>query len=483
MTSKLYRELGGNVVLQHGATALRFFPKAGGAILQAYRDGCPPLLREHAGAAFQTAFRVGGNDPTVGGSNASMGNPIACFGMPETQRYNYTGRETLFDTLNYVYEITQFAPFYWSSEDSVDDAPAPNADGSRTGWFTSYDPGRYTNDVNSSSRPIIFEGRPGCESGLFFVGDERTLGQPFGERLAEIQGGRFALKIRPSFFTAHANAFAGVVFRKSVPRDARTKDDAYRAPGIHFNFNRAGGWEALRSDGNGPQVSLGKGQFSIVNTARLNSAGGLPMEIQTHNGIPGLFWVMIDGVEVARVFDPAKLSGPHLGVFAQTPTGAISFNDRAPYHVGVEVVSRWAATFNGIVSDIRVRCAPGVNEPHKFDRANLPAAFLSWETFPPGDRRVYAVSSANDRTNLPPGVSYLLSGAYGYWAGNSAGTAGLYSRSLATVDGKPSSGAHIMLDTNVRGEFVTMINPLPEGVVTEASELRVQTIWQTSLFD
>lgn len=484
--AQLYREADGNVVLRSGATALRFYWRQGGAPNSWYRTDFPVLTNEFPGAGVSVAWRTG-QDPTQASANGILENPIQRFGAPETVKYGYYARETMFDVSSGTYEVTGFFPDFLLSTEPCDDSIAPNPDGSDDGWRTPYRPGRFANLLNAPSRPVVFEGRPDMQSGLFFVGSELDEGSTWSNRLRRYEGGRIAFKVQLSLYGAAPEAFAGFVFRKSIPAGAASKHDAYLAPGIHLNLNKLGGWEVIRQNASSGQTPLWSGRLTPAQLVRLNGPQGLQVEVKTHNSMPGYAWVLFDDVPAATVRDDWNLAGPHFGFFASAPWGYVVFQNRAMFDVGVEAVIRYSTWAGGIVSDVTVRNAPGVTEPHAFDRANLPAVFLNTQTFPEADRRIGRVFDDSGGYRLEDVIaqSYPIYGQFGWWAGNGSGTAGVLAiPEVVTVDGQPSSGAHVFLKKRTEGgEFVLMVNPLAPEAVTEAREMRFRARWSTSLMD
>lgn len=486
----LYREPSGDVVMTDGAsTTVRFLSEYGGAPEQWYAPGAPPLINEFPGSGVSIAFRSG-QDPTQASANGIMKNPIARLGDPSTNWYNYYGRETVFSPSELRYEVRQFIPDFWLSAEPCDDAIAPNPDGGRTGWRTPYDPGDVPY-ISAPTRPIVFEGSMLDRSGIIFVGDERIdpSEAAWSTRLREYRGGRQAIKVNISLAaTWEDGAFAGVLMRKTVPYGAANKDDAYRASGIHIIVTRNGRLGISRMLG-GSESHFGVFTLSQDETLRLNSERGLELELSTHNNIPGYLEVHAARRFVTSIIDDMALDGPHLGLLASPgKSGRIVFQERAPYDVGVEVVSRWEAIPNrGIVSDVTIRNAPGVSEPHQFDRANMPAAFLNQLTFEnriDGSGRVCAVVNGTEESpefEIVEDGHQALTEHLGFWCGNAEGTLGLYAiPEIATIDGKPERAGHVLMRRcTENGEFVLMLNPLRRDAVTEAREIRLRTRWQT----
>jgi hypothetical protein len=478
--AQLYREPSGNVVLRSGHTALRFFPDYGGTPLQWWRDGFPLLTNPHPGSGASVAWRTG-QDPTQASSDGIAQNPIAVFGAPSTWNNAYYGREEVFDTAAGVYQVRGFAPDFWLSFEALDDAIVPNADGSDHGWRLPYLPGIHAQTLELPVRPVLFEGSLSNRAGYLFVGDERNEKSPWAQRLRQYVDGRVAFKVRVSLLAAAPESFAGVVFRASVPLNAKDEDDVYRSPALYLLFNKQGIWALTRRNADGSDTSLGWGYL----TAAQRAAATVQLEVRTHNGLPGRVEVWLDDQLVRVVDDAGPLRGAHLGLFASTPWGQVYFQSRRIYDVGVEYIARYSPWAEGVVSDITVQTAPGSDGARAFDRANLPAVFLNPQTFPVGDRKIARVHHQSGRytTEGVENGSYAIPDQFGWWAGNLEGSAGVLAIPEAVaVDGHWSPGSHLLIAKgNETEEFVLMLNPLTREAVTEARAIQMRTRWATSL--
>lgn len=489
-TQFLYREPSGDVVMTDGRTTMRFMTEYGAAPEQWYAPGFPPIINEFPGAGVSVAFRSG-QDPTQASSNGVMKAPIARLGDASSARWNYYGRETIFDPANRVYEARMFMPDFWASMEARDDAIASNPDGSATGWCTPYSRGEVAY-IDAPTRPIVFRGRPGDTAGIIFVGDESSdpNGSHWAWRLRRYEGGRQALRVNISLeHAALPGSFAGALLRKDVPWNAANKDDAYRAPGIHVVVTKAGRLGVSRMSG-GEEYFFGAWQLATEELSLLNGMRGLNLEMRTHNSIQGFLAIYANGRFVTSIVDETHLAGPHMGLIASPgETGSITFQERAPYDVGVEVVTRWESIpGRGIVSDVTIHNAPGVEQPHYFDRANMPAVFLNQLTFGnriDGSGRTCAVingTEAEPEIDVVDDGTYPLTNHLGFWCGNNDFTAGVFAiPEIATTDGQPATTGHVLLkrDAEANGEFVMMLNPLRENAVTEAREILLRTRWQT----
>jgi hypothetical protein len=154
--AQLYRESDGNVVMRGGDLTLRFYSRYGGAPLSWYKTGFPVLTNEFPGSGVSVAWRTQ-QDPTQASANGVLEHPIHILGDKATERFDYYTRETLLDAANGIYQVTGFAPDFWLSSEAMDDAIAPNSDGSDSGWRTPYAPGRFASILASPSRPVIIK--------------------------------------------------------------------------------------------------------------------------------------------------------------------------------------------------------------------------------------------------------------------------------------------------------------------------------------
>lgn len=479
----LYREADGNVVLSSNNMTWRHFHKYGAVPLQIYQHGAPPLMNEFPGSGASVAWREDkGNDPTEATPNGPDGNPIHIQSDPSTAGNNYFGREVTVDTANKVYVVKMFCPDFVASLEPHDDSIPPAPGFGESGWYTPYHPGKFASWINSATRPVVFSGQPGNTDGYMFVASERDEASPWAQKLREYRDGRIAFKINLSLHNSGSGAFAGFLFRTTVPPNAQNKHDVYNAPGIRLHFNKQGRVEAIRVNEGGSRDLLWAGQLSPVETNRLLGSRGIVVQVRTHNSLPGVFWLLIDGQQLGVVSDEHLLAGPHFALYANSSGGYVTFQQRAIYDVGVELTARFEAHPDWIVTDYTLALAPGVSRPRQFERVNMPGMFLNLETFPLASRSVMKVF--DDAVMDVENGSHLMNDTLGMWAGKSSGTLGLLAiPEIVTIDGRPAPGFHIHVDRNtwVSKEFVMMLDAMTEGVDTEASEVRVRTRWASRI--
>lgn len=460
------READGNVLVSTGSTHFRLFPSHGGALLQAYEEGFPPLLNEIPGAAASVAWNVG-QDPTQASANGNSRNPVYSRALPGTQRYAYYASEELSqDSVTY----SGVVPDFWASIEAPDDAIAPDPYISDHGWRTKYNPGTVPlHWLHSASCPVIFEGRRDRSSGIFMVGHELRTGVPWNNRLREYTPNGIAFRIMLSLGPAAHDAFAGFLIATDVPlKMLATKDDAWMAPGLQLFFNKLGGWDIRWN-----RDRIASGSLSKLEVQQLLGVG---LEIEWRPPTPGAVdhSLFVGGRLVRQIALGDKAKGPHFGLFASTTHGYCTFSERNVFDMGV----RYSSTHNvkgfAIVSDQTVTAA----KPTKFLRANLPGIFLNTATFKEGLRRCCVWDRDLQCTEVAGIIP--LKDVFALWCGNAEGTAGFYAtlREL-TVDGKEAFDAHALLSP--LDPFVMMINPLRLDAETTASTIRAVIEWRTSI--
>lgn len=370
-----------------GPHRVRFDSWYGGMVRYWHLYGAPngyqtSIIWPNAGAAMQLIYDTG-QDPTQGTPNGSTPNPIAILGdLASNLRYNYYVRETVFQPPSpsdprAIYEVTGFAPFWWVS--NVDESDAiPN--GNNSGWCTGH-----TNCgwVFEAGWPIQFRATESNRTGILMRAHQYKSSSTFtwNRRLHEIDGGRVAFKISVNLESGSPNSFAGVMFRRHVPDQPNaTLTTAEASPGYMLAINRLGIVQLLRyAQGGGPVIVR---DFGAV--APQVAVGPVQLEVRTHNfeDFRGMLQVFIDDSELrpaAPYVDPQPILGPHFGLFAFTEPGTeIEFSHRAVYDVGIEFVSRYTAFPAGYIeSDITVRNAPFVEEPHRFYGQGMPGPQLN----------------------------------------------------------------------------------------------------------
>ena len=470
--TSLSRAPGTQLVEMHaGDLTVRFDPNHGGTPL-AWTAGGQSLVNSNAGAGMSIYWNSG-QDPTQASANGPDLFPIAQLNNPSTSQYAYYARETLFSpaaggNANSTYEVTGFAPFFWISHEGRDDAIPTVPGQTDSGWRTLYSnpAGRYTQpDFTAAGVPIWFEGRANNASGILLVGNEMIgTDVPWNQRLASISEGRFAMQVRVNLNEAAPDAFASILFRRQMPTTG-TADihDAYRSPGYSLNLNRQGVIEIQRSNGSGaaPQSVW----HSQISAAQANSAAGVQLELRTHNWDQRLVEIWANGTQLGTYSDPSPILGEHFGLFAQSSSGRVKFSERHVFDVGVEFVSRYTARPDGVIeADLQMRNAPGVSGSHNLYRAGV-TAFLDQNTFPNAERRTWFYDSNGQIFQRDGVLVPALQGAgaaSAIWAGNQAGSSGLFLRPTRfEVNGQTATNPHALAQTAAaNNEFVVGVNPL-----------------------
>lgn len=393
-----------------GSQRLFFDSFAGGAPVHWYlwHNGAwtaHSVIQPSDGSACVLVYETG-QDSTQ--SFGGMPHRIYVPSDPTTLPFNYYCRETLFEpptpeNPQATYEVAGFAPFFWISHNPIDDAIPPHPVTGDHGWYLGYalncPPGQdcsgrsvYEADELGFTTPIWFDGVPGRTEGVIMVGNEITglirgvqspqqpNGQPWNQRLCEIQEGRVAFKATISLLNASADAYAGILFRKDVDADAaQHHDDVIVASGYELYVNRSGVVQLHRRTGGATTIIWN--QEGVVIAPQVATATGAQIEVRTHNHDSRLMEIYADNLHVATVTDPNPHLGPHFGYFAYTqPETSVKFRKRMVWDVGIEFRVRYTGLTDGRIEiESEVRPAPGVSTP----RAYYPAGMGGWMNLDP----------------------------------------------------------------------------------------------------
>ena len=446
----LSRELNGNVVLRAGKLVLRFFRMFGGAPLEWWSEpNAHSLTNSYPGSGVSACFETG-QDPTQASANGQEQNPICCFGIADSQKYNYYARESLYDG-NGAYEVTGFAPDFWLSAEKIDDYQMG------AGWRTKYVPGPYAAILAQWTCPVIFAA--GTESsGYFAPGNEMEPGFVRG-----YPQGRIAFKVDLSLATCGWDSIAGFVFRKQLASSHPTKDEVYNADGLHLNFNKSGAYQLIEKRA-GKETVLLSGTANAAQKAALLGAG-LTVEIRTNN-------VQTDKVELFlndALAGTASTStrGEVFALFASATSGFVLFCRRQVFDLGVTFAAKYRALAeNSIESDIRFNTIA----PRKFYRAGH-THFFNPLMFPARSCQVDGQTFEGITPITPAKVFYC---------GNRAKTVGLNAQvTSTTIDNAPAPGAHSLLQQHgANDEFIMAFNLLPQNATAIVSQkMQLITKW------
>lgn len=483
MAQSLTREANHNVVLRSDNVALRHFVKWGGAPSEWWHEPHPLVSNPFAGSGVSLNFETG-QDPTQASANGLAENPICTYSDPASAKYNYYARESLYDAAG-RYAVTGFFPDFWASQEDIDDAIAPNPNGSDHGWRTAYAPGNFAALLNTMGLPIIFEGTVPNWSGLFFVGNEmKPMTTPWNQRLRDYGEGRIALKMTISLVGAAGDSFAGVLFRKTVSAAAgQSKHEAFAAPGLHLYVFHNGAW-SLNKMHFGVNTPLYNGTLTPQQRQRLIDGTGLQVEVRTHNGLPDQIQILFDDAVAVTLNATGCNRGPHACCFASTSSGYICFVHRQYFHVGAQCEVMYTAMPNAVIcSDMKVtKIVPDASTV--FYRGNFPGFFLNQNTFPVGARRIAGFKNGAWQ-DLTDGV-YLLSAFERFFAGNMQGTNGVNVKfDAVTIDNVHSPNAHLLASRAAAGaEFVLMLNPLPytaNNTPLSLTTMRIKASWKMKM--
>lgn len=441
------READGNVVLPSGDSAIRFFRNWGGAPLEFWRNGFPgPITNRFPGSGVSVNFEVG-QDPTQATANGITPNPICCFGIADSQQYNYYGREFVWSSD--TYGICGFMPDFWLSAESADDYPCTPANG----WSA----------INAA---LVFSGSPAHPSGIYCPGNEMELGQ-----IRRYPRGKIAFKTRLAMKCPSGTA--GFMFRKVVPQNAPTKDEFYAADGYHLNFNTSGQWQLLRQR-TGIQASVANGVLNTLERAAL-LGDGLLIEIRTNNALPDALELYLNGEYRKAITLSAPILGDAFACFAMCGSGTIGFTERQIFDLGVQYWSKFTSLGAGnFKQTVEIKAF----EPREFYRANTPGVFLNPELF--GKDRFMSARIHGSGQWVETDFSHLFSDYAEYWCGNTDGTLGVVASELrAEIDGATSAGAHVLqARSGANSEFIMHLNPLPAEVKTRCQRIVSEVVWR-----
>ncbi len=462
------------VTFNHGTFNVGFDTLYGGAPLDVRYQG-RRIIHNHAGEGFQFTIETG-QDSTQAGANGVDPFPIARLIDPSAiaARLGYFAREV--ELTKTKYTVRGFFPFFWYSFDPMDDF-IPKATPAQTGWRTMYSRGSFPESAfYNFGVPIWFESSITRPAGIFMVGNE--MAQSDEDPMVRIREGRVAFKVRVSLAEASADAFAGVIYRKSLQgRPSTTMDECYSAPGYMLLVNKAGGVQVL-----GPRGLLWDGGVQPLAKNTVNKNGVL-IEIRTHNAFPSHQEVWIENQLVKVIdakLDPAPALGPYIGVIASCNTGRIRFSERQVFDVSMETEATYLTRSDGgLQSLLTVRNAPFVTSKMTLYRVNH-VAFLDHT---PASSDLRAIRG-DDEIPLTESGAYLPRlfapnrNSLSLWAGRRDQTQGLACDPLlATVDGQHSPGAHGLLATP---PAILHLNALPlsaNDAPIEATEVKLGAKW------
>lgn len=445
---------GGKVVYRHGEFEVKFLPAYGASPLEVKYNGAT-IIHPHAGEGWQMTFDTG-NDPTQAGHNGIDPSPIALLNDAATAHLSYYARETVLNSG--AYQVAGFFPYFLENYGSDVVIPA----GSEGLWILG---------DRSFGTPLTFAGSPQRPAAFAMAGRELGAGQ-----LAEIREGRVAFQTTVYLGDADPTAFAGVVYRRSVPTSgAITNDGVYYSPGYSLLVNRLGivqwwGPGGLLLD-TGPQAWI----RSLVDTI------GLQLEIRTHNAFPSYQELWLGGVLMGIIDDkkdPAPHLGRHIGFFAYSPTGVVEFQNRRVFDVSIEaVITHTKNSDASLTTEVVVRNAPFVTSRMSLHRVNY-VAFLN-----PGGDLTSAYAKTTGWTSFATPLLFLPDGKPNpLFAGRSNGKLGLGCKTLnATIDGRHSSGSHALIqNAGPGGRAILHINALPASAnqtPIAAREVRLKSRW------
>lgn len=446
----LKREINGNVVLTSGDSDIRYFCAWGGTPLEFWRRGHRgPITNRYPGSGVSVNWEVG-QDPTQATADGPNKNPICRFGAPETSKYNYYTRESLFSETG-MYGVSGFAPDFWLGVEDIDNyVPAYSA------WKTDH--------VGTMS----FTGNSSMPSGIICPGNEMESGQTF----RRYPKGRIAFKTQ--LIIPPSNSIAGFLFRKSISYPNPTKDEFYHANGYHLLFNSGGSWALLRKFA-GVEVPIANGLLKRDLASALRRQG-IQVEVRTNNVLPGSIEVLINDSRIALVDDVLPILGEGFGLLAQTSSGTISFAARQVWDLSTSFESLYQSLGDGT---FRVSLTIRNIEPREMYRANTPGFFLNNDPaiFP---ERCCKVS---DGSQWVEGEGFhKVSDWKAFFCGDLSGALGIHVSDIRCfVDNELSPEAHILMQRHaINDEFILHINPLPAFRKTLCSSVHAELVLRFS---
>lgn len=465
------------VKLVNGALDIRFDTWFGGAPLQWFYQG-QEIISSHPGEGFQPTIDEG-QDLTQATANGETTNHIQR--TVDTNDYNnYYLRESVeanFPVGATFYQTVGFYPDFWLSHEAQDDSIPPYSNGTaQAGWKCLHtDPTAFEspNGFYSYAKlpfpvrgggAIFFEAIDSVkQSGIFMEANAiRPVTYSWQDRLREFQDGRIAFKVRISLSEASANAYGGILFRRSVSSSASTMDDVFNAPGYALNVNRSGLVE-LRTHDN--KLIWSTTNASVATS--VNSQVGCLLELRTFNSLDPNVSSMVEVWADQVNLTPGQIDlredaggqtvpvylGPHFGLigatdYSSTKRNYIKFCDRQVFNVGTEVVFKATPGMDGnapyVDTQLIVRNAsglPNLNRRHLY-RVNIVSFLLRpsgvdpftfvWTEKPP--QTIFdPPTTAGSYARLF--LSGLSTSGYGtidptpadaFWAGKGSATLGIY---------------------------------------------------------
>ena len=485
MTNQLFREADGNVILKSDYFAIRFHHLYGGTGLDWWREPYPgPITSDFPGAGASINFEVG-QDPTQATSDGFNTNPIAMQGNATSiQKYNYYARELDIQaaTPYPLYTIQMFAPDFWLSHEPMDDFPiaSPN-----TNWFTHYQhPNTFDAHFQTYPTSLIFSNPSPSNYNVGFIYPNNEI-QHTPKLLRRYPNGRVAAHTRISL--AHAkHSAAGIAFRQILNphqpsnNDFNSVNQTYNAPGYLFTVNTDNRLQFKKIIGNGTSKIIYEKSLSTAHKNLLKSQGGLEIEFQTHNGIPGQITLLIEGQQVFYFIDATSILGEATGLFGQVGSGYIIYNNRHFVDVSTTITATYKALDNATIQSHHTIENP-YPSPNPFYRANMPGMFLNPTLFN-ATRETRAIDINDNHTDIE-GV-YNLKDYKSFWCGNDTGTLGLHATPVSTtIDDAPATHAHVLLQKHgFNDEFIMHFNPFPYGTPPiQARKIDMIINWRTHL--
>ena len=417
----------------------------GGAPLHWYKRSAGvelPLVWEHAGAGCNLVFDTG-QDGTHASATGMDWYPVARYDTPSTWPLSYYAQEIEFNPVAKRYITESFAPYFWTSQDPIDDLLPPDPRGDHR-WSMKYHdilnkgPGGY----DTFGAPIFFAGTGRVPSGIILLGDEiRNIYKPnlpWGERIAKLPAGRFALKCRVCLQKAGADAVASFMLRRSGPFTAAMNiHNVWASPGLFVNINKAGLLQVTR---NGVVIFQ-----TQVNHAALNSAAGVWIEIKTENQNNNV-QIIADNQYRGSFSDTSP--GEYFGLFASCTSGVVEFSHRNFIDVGFRCRFEYQVTARNTLrmKQSIQRVAPPWSVATY--RLQMPVIFLHKDAIQGG----HYYDKQKQLRQVPASQMVQLNQVSSFWIGRTDRSRGLFCKIITNSGG---NAGHLLLQ-----HHVAALNPL-----------------------
>jgi hypothetical protein len=376
-----------------------------------------PVVSNHPGEGWQVVWDSG-QDGTQASATGVDGYPIHTLG---TSGDEYYAREEAFlpdkDGHEALYQVGGPAPYFWISQEAIDDCIPPHPSGKPSGWCTPYN--NFINlpasSFNTFGTPIYFAPRGEVKSGIILLGDEiagtYNSALPWNLRVATIEGGKLAFKIRIDLSEAPPDVIAGVYFRKPDLYSATdTQDAVYNAPGSTIYINKAGGVDYFDNK-------------KVFHVRSSSPSQQLTLEVRSSLTSSDI-QIFIDGTFCGTF--PSSYAGGAIGLYCQCSSGKVKFDNRNIFDIGTNLTAQYRSTSRDTLWQaltVSRVCAPYYAPMY---RLNLPVCFID-----PSIREQFRTWNFAGGCSIVDSDSsgiFPLSQVKAFYAGRKDGKAGMFCR-------------------------------------------------------